>query len=99
MPIDYKKYPKEYFVKKKKVRQRSGNECELCGAPNGEPHWKTGSIVVLTCAHIDQVISHNVMHNLLDLCQRCHLKIDLPYKVIKMRKAFKKKRGQKELKL
>ena len=86
MPIDYKKYPPFWIIIRAKILARAGNCCELCGAPNYKPHWKTGSRVVLTIAHIDQDINNNEDWNLLALCQRCHLKIDLPYKIKKRKK-------------
>ena len=88
MPIDYKKYSPFWIIIRAKILARAGNCCELCGAPNYKPHWKTGSKVVLTIAHIDQDKNNNKDWNLLALCQRCHLKIDLPYK-IKKRKGVK----------
>jgi len=44
--------------------------------------------VILTVAHIDQDVTNNKPWNLLALCQRCHNKIDLPYR-IKHRKEIK----------
>jgi 5-methylcytosine-specific restriction endonuclease McrA len=37
--------------------------------------------IVLTVAHVDQDITNNNPWNLMALCQRCHLKIDLPWKI------------------
>lgn len=72
--------------------------CELCAAPNGMPivraddvpsKWRLAAIgddgairVVLTVAHINQDPTDNRMTNLLALCQRCHNRIDLPYRQI-----------------
>lgn len=81
MPIDYSKYPKNWKEIRAKVRERSGGFCELCNAENGKPHWKTGSKVVLTVAHLNQNINDNRPYNTLDLCQRCHNKIDMPWRV------------------
>lgn len=83
MPIDYKKYPSNWKDIRKGIIDRSENVCELCGSPNGGKQWKTGSKVVLTVAHIDQDIKNNKPYNLLALCQRCHLRIDMPYKMKK----------------
>jgi 5-methylcytosine-specific restriction endonuclease McrA len=41
--------------------------------------------IVLTIAHLDQDTKNNEPWNLLALCQRCHLKIDLPFKMKKRR--------------
>lgn len=81
MPMDREKYPDNWPEIRKEVRDRSGNCCELCGAENKRPHWKTGSKVVLTVHHIDGVKSNNNMLNLLHLCQRCHLRLDLEHHV------------------
>lgn len=55
----------------------NGGVCEWCGARNGEPHPKTGSIVVLTTAHIYDRRPHAVeLENLRALCQRCHNRLD-----------------------
>ena len=83
MPINYKDYPSNWEWIRNCILARAGGKCELCGALNRGRHWKTGSQVVLTVAHIDQDVNNNKRYNLLALCQRCHLKIDLPYKIKK----------------
>lgn len=68
------------------VRQRSGNRCEGspkypdCRAENGKPHPVTGSIVVLTVAHVEHDLGKNGPEDLRDWCQRCHLTHDAPMK-------------------
>lgn len=81
MPIDYKKYPKDWKEIRAKILKRAKNRCEFCDAENYKPHWKTGSKVVLTTAHLDGDIKNNKSYNLASTCQRCHLKIDLPGKI------------------
>ena len=81
MPCDYSKYPENWEWIRSCILARAGNRCELCGAENGKPHWKTGSKVVLTIAHLDQDRENNKKYNLAALCQRCHNKIDLPYRI------------------
>lgn len=76
-------YPNNWKEIRKCVLHRAKNECELCGAPNYKPHWKTGSKVVLTIHHIDFDTKNNKPYNLLALCQRCHLRLDLPFKIKK----------------
>ena len=83
MPCNYKDYPYDWKEIRKEILLRANNRCELCNAENYRPHWKTGSKVILTIAHIDQNKQNNKRYNLLALCQRCHLKIDLPYKIKK----------------
>lgn len=76
MPIDYREYHKEWKKISREVKERAGWGCELCPARHGEPHWKTGSRVVLTVHHIDGDKKNNSRHNLIALCQRCHLRLD-----------------------
>jgi len=83
MPCDYSEYPDNWKEIRKEILERADNKCELCGAENYKKHWKTGSKVILTIAHIDQDKTNNNKYNLLALCQRCHLKIDMPHKIKK----------------
>lgn len=34
MPIDYRRYPENWKETSRQIRDRAGNRCELCGAPN-----------------------------------------------------------------
>lgn len=77
MPFDKKKYPKEWSLISKSVIAKVNNKCELCNADNHKPHWKTNSKVVLTVHHIDGNKNNNSKYNLIALCQRCHLRLDL----------------------
>ena len=81
MPIDYKTYSKNWKDIRKCVLSRAENRCELCNAENYKPHWKTKSKVVLTVHHIDFDKTNNIPYNLLALCQRCHLRLDMPVKI------------------
>lgn len=81
MPCNYKDYPNNWKVIRKNVMERSGGRCELCNAENYKPHWKTGSKVILTVHHIDYDKKNNTGYNLLALCQRCHNKLDMPFRV------------------
>lgn len=76
MPIDISKYPYEWSKISIEVRKKAKNTCELCGAKNYKPHWKTGSKVILTVHHIDGDTKNNSYYNLIALCQRCHLRLD-----------------------
>lgn len=74
MPIDYKQYHPKWSLISRLVRFfRAKNKCEKCGAENRKPHPITGSIVVLTVAHIDHDRNNNRFSNLAAWCQRCHL--------------------------
>lgn len=79
MPIDYKEYHPKWKLISKLIRfRRAQNKCEFCGAENYQPHPVTGSKVVLTVAHLDHNKTNNRFSNLAALCQRCHLRHDLP---------------------
>ena len=67
---------------RERILWRAWNCCEGshafpdCRALNGAPHPVTGSLVVLTTAHVDQDDHHNAPANLRAWCQRCHLHHD-----------------------
>ena len=77
MSMNLKDYPDNWKEISLEVRERAGWCCELCPAENGKPHWKTGSKVVLTVHHIHDPKSDISRANLISLCQRCHLRLDL----------------------
>lgn len=106
MPIDYSKYPPNWFTEiRPAVLERAGHRCEWCNAPNhaliyrpekGKSDWRLwpegmlsealslegykSTKVVPTIAHLDHdKENHEVsLARLAALCQRCHLKYDLP---------------------
>ena len=87
MPIkaeNLARYPKDWRNVVARIRERSGNACEGspaypdCRVPNGLPHHATGSIVVLTVAHLDHTPENCSDNNLKHWCQRCHNTYDLP---------------------
>ena len=47
-----------------------------CGEVHGSRHSVTGSVVVLTTAHLDHQPENNEEDNLMAMCQRCHLAYD-----------------------
>ncbi len=82
-PENKERYPKDWkSVVIPRIRDRSGNACEGspffpdCRALNGEPHPVTGSVVVLTVAHLDHMPENCDDDNLMLWCQRCHLNYD-----------------------
>lgn len=86
-PENAKRYPKDWKDIVQRIRQRSGGRCEFimsngerCLAKQGEPHPITGSIVVLTVAHLNHTPEDCRDENLLDSCQRCHNRYDLPHR-------------------
>lgn len=115
MPIDYKKYPKNWKELRAAVLERAKNKCEFCGVENHavEVRRADGSFreysameveasfldgdkviqIVLTVAHLDHdEENHEVkLDRLAALCQRCHLRYDVPEK--KRRRKNKKAVG------
>lgn len=85
-PENRARYPKNWKQIVARIRGRSGNVCEgspaypLCRANNGEAHPVTGSIVVLTVAHLDHQPENCADDNLRHWCQRCHNTYDLPHR-------------------
>jgi 5-methylcytosine-specific restriction endonuclease McrA len=83
MPIDYRKYAADWQLIRNRILTRAGYCCEgspkypYCRAENNKPHPATGSLVVLTVAHLDNDSTHNADDNLRAWCQRCHLAYDL----------------------
>lgn len=74
MPFDRALYPENWEEISHYIRfVRAGGCCEWCGASSGSLHPVTGSVVVLTVAHLDHDTTHNDEDNLAALCQRCHL--------------------------
>ena len=80
------RYPKDWKQIVLRIRVRSGNCCEgspaypSCRVKNGEPHPITGSVVVLTVAHLDHVPENCAEENLKHWCQRCHNTYDMPHR-------------------
>lgn len=72
------RYPKDWKLRSHFVRfVRAKGLCEWCGAKHGLPHPITGSIVVLTAAHVfDDRPEASSLLNLAALCQRCHNRHD-----------------------
>ena len=91
--MDRSKYPKNWEEISKRIRKRSGGQCECAGEcglhrthpgprrcleRNGEPaKWARGKIV-LTVAHLNHNTWDNRDENLKAMCQRCHLRYDQP---------------------
>lgn len=77
-PENKLRYPKDWALRSRFIRfYRAKDKCEWCGAENHFPHPITGSIVVLTCAHVyDDRPEACSLLNLAALCQRCHNRHD-----------------------
>jgi predicted component of type VI protein secretion system len=89
MPMDMSRYPDDWVAISRHIRERAGGRCEWCGAVNGQPHWRTGSRVILTVAHLGapreaSAVPWGDPHDKLDvrdcnlvaLCNACHLGYD-----------------------
>ncbi len=72
------RYPADWALRSRFVRfVRARGRCEWCGAAHGQPHPVTGSMVVLTTAHVyDDRPEAASLLNLAALCQRCHNRHD-----------------------
>ncbi len=79
------RYPSDWKEIRAKILARANYCCEgspaypWCRAENGKEHPVTGSLVVLTIAHLDHQPENNAPENLRAWCQRCHLKYDAKY--------------------
>lgn len=85
------------------ILARASHRCEgsprypACRAENGQQHPVTGSIVVLTIAHIDHVIENCHPDNLRAWCQRCHLTYDAKLHALTRKATKEKDNGQTTL--
>jgi len=111
MPCNYREYPDNWHERRLRILSRAGEIrnkqgeitteacCEWCAAENHRPHPRTGSLVVLTIAHLDHdhVNASVPDSRLRALCQSCHLGYDHPRHVEKARLGRDRKRGQMQL--
>ncbi len=98
-PENRDRYPADWALRSRFVRYyRAKNCCEWCGAKNGQPHPITGSIVVLTTAHVfDKAPEAAGLLNLAALCQRCHLNHDRDDHIANRQKNIETRSGQQRL--
>ena len=81
MPMDRSKYPTDWESISQRIRfDRAKGRCEKCGSEYGEPNPETGSVVVLTVAHLNHEPSDCRDENLMAMCQACHIRYDAPRK-------------------
>ena len=108
MPVDWKRYPKEWKDISRRIRERDNDCCRSCGVEQGMPHPVTQRTVILTVAHLGTEHSdgrpgdkHDKMdvrdENLASLCQRCHLRFDVDEHVINARRTRTRKRIERAL--
>lgn len=95
-PMNKADYPENWNEISIKTRERAGNKCELCGAVNGESTARRTK-VVLTVHHIDRDKKNNKRLNLIALCQKCHLRLDLEVHMENARKTRLQKAGKRLL--
>lgn len=100
MPCDYKKYPKNWKWLSKQIVARGHGRCELCHVKNHLDYWRSPEgeawgyempgykkvKIILTVHHINYDVTDNSERNLILLCQRCHLRLDLPFKMANRKK-------------
>lgn len=96
-PENKARYPKNWPAISKRIRDRDEWKCKFCGAPNALPHPITGSVVVLTVAHLDHTPENCTDENLAALCQKCHNSYDAPMRRAGMRTRARKLRAAKDL--
>lgn len=87
-PENAARYPDDWPEISTRIRfGRAGGFCECegecgldhggrCGEAHGWEHSETGSVVVLTVAHLNHQPEDNRDENLKAMCQRCHLRYD-----------------------
>ena len=96
MPINKKDYPENWNELRAKVLERAGNKCELCGKAN-QSMSDRNTKVVLTIHHIDNQKHRDSLINLIALCQKCHLRLDLEHHIENARKTRLEKSGKRLL--
>lgn len=96
-PENRSRYPSDWHLRSRFIRlYRSKGKCEWCGAVNHKPHPETGSIVILTTAHVyDHRPEACSLLNLAALCQRCHNRHD----IVERMKGRRERRDRKQLRL
>lgn len=98
-PENRDRYPADWKLRSYFVRfVRARGQCEWCWAVHGQPHPVTGSIVVLTTAHVfDQRPEACSLLNLAALCQRCHLFHDRDIHKANRQRSREQRAGQERL--
>jgi 5-methylcytosine-specific restriction endonuclease McrA len=94
-PENKARYPKNWKQIREQILERANNCCEFCGVANHSHRFneKTGKYVtiVLTIAHMNEIIEDVRPENLRALCQRCHNQYDA-----KMRARHRKENKSKK---
>lgn len=77
MPMDRKRYPRDWKQIAFGVKQEAGWKCEKCGKQcyrPGEPNIDRR--YTLTVAHLNHTPEDCRRENLVALCSQCHLRLD-----------------------
>ena len=102
-PSERARYPKDWKAISLAIRERARWRCEGspafpdCQAENAAPHPVTGSLVVLTVAHLDHTPENCEPDNLKAMCQRCHLTYDAKHHAANAFKTMRAKRALGDL--
>lgn len=82
MPINYKEYPENWTEIRERILARENNCCKFCGIKNYTVK-ESGTKVILTIAHLDHDKENHEVDDdrLAALCQKCHLRYDLPHHI------------------
>lgn len=112
MPVDQKKYPKNWKFIVAEIAERSGGRCECtgecglhrttggprrCVEVGGQPAiWARGR-VVLTTAHLCHNERCARRKHLKHMCQRCHLRYDAKLHARHRRERRERETGQQRL--
>jgi hypothetical protein len=105
-PENRSKYPPNWTEIAERIKwERAGGRCEMltldgerCTAVHGSRHPWTGSIVVLTCAHLNHDETDCSDENLRAACQCCHNRYDFAHRLRnRQRRERRERRKQKEL--
>lgn len=102
-PENAKRYPPDWRAISLRIKDRARWRCEgipgrpPCGAKNGERHPITGSVVVLTVAHLNHEPEDCRDGNLRALCQRCHNQYDARHRRRNAAKTLREKKQNGEL--
>ncbi|MGE0854241.1 MAG: hypothetical protein AB7O44_32325 [Hyphomicrobiaceae bacterium] len=97
-PENRRRYPPYWRQLSRMIRfGRGQGKCERCGEAHGAPSTQTGSIVVLTTAHLYNHAPESCgFGNLAGLCQLCHLRIDRPRHIANRKANARQQRLERE---
>lgn len=80
MPMDKRRYPKDWNIIANQVKESANWTCQDCGLkclPPGQGKYLTRNLkakLTLTVHHQDHCPENNQPNNLIALCSHCHLK-------------------------